>query len=142
MKWYGVEFKQDIEACDKYEEKGVLLPKIALFRSILKADGILNEATQCYNNTLLRVYLNEADLQSYNNIIDLIYDIDVVQSVPNEEAIKYGYNFRITIYYKEYGVYTGLFKNTADIWNKAVEFVLSLQDSKVKSSIDKACSYV
>lgn len=134
MKWYGVEFTNEVEE-GKYGE-GIVLPKIALFRAILKADGVENEATQCYNNTLLRVYLNEADLHSYNDIIDLVYNVDIVQGVPCNEAIKYGYNIGVTVYYKEYGVYSGLFRNTNDLWNKMVEVVLQLQGSNHRKVID------
>ena len=38
MKWYGVEFTNEVEE-GKYGE-GIVLPKIALFRAILKADGV------------------------------------------------------------------------------------------------------
>lgn len=133
MKWYGVEFSNEKQ---EHNYNGVLLPKIALFRAILKADGVENEATQCYNNTLLKVYLNEADLRSYNDIIDLVYNVDIVQSVPCNEAIKYGYDISVTVYYKEYGVYSGLFKTNTDLWNKMVEVVLQLQGSNYKKVID------
>ena len=133
-KWYGVEFSNEVEEnsfCD-----GIILPKIALFRAILKNDKIDTDVTQCYCNTLVRAYLEEEELPKYNNIIDLVYNIDVVQGVPCNEAIKYGYDISITVYYKNYGIYSGAFKSNGELWQKVVEVVTTLQGSNIQKKID------
>ena len=138
MKWYGVEFSNEVEE-GKYAD-GVVLPKIALFRAILKADGVENEATQCYNNTLLRVYLNEADLRSYNEIIDLVYNVDIVQVVPKASFLAKGFILGVEVYYKEaciFSGYNGYVKTSEAFWNKAVEIVLLLHNSFIQKTVDR-----
>ena len=133
-KWYGVEFSNEVEEnsfCD-----GIILPKIALFRAILKNDKIEMDVTQCYCNTLVRAYIEEEKVSKYNNIIDLVYNIDVVQNVPCKEAIKYGYDISITVYYKNYGIYSGMFKSNGELWQKVVEVVTTLQGSNIQKKID------
>lgn len=135
-KWYGVEFSNEVEE-NKFND-GIVLPKIALFRAILNNDKIETDITQCYCNTLVRVYMEEEKLPKYNNIIDLIYNVDIVQTVPCNEAIKYGYDISITVYYKNYGIYSGMFKSNKELWIKVVEIVKTLQGSNIQKKIDKA----
>lgn len=133
-KWYGVEFSNETE--ENIFNDGIILPKIAVFRAILNDDKIETDVTQCYCNTLLRAYIDEKDLFKYNNIIDLVYNIDVIQNIPCDEAMKYGYDISITIYYKKYGIYAGMFKTNTELWAKVADIVKTLQGSNIQKKID------